>query len=90
MEETYYIWSTEHNRWWKPGGNGYTENLEEAGDYGRVEAMNICANSALGHKKLRIPNELPIRSSDVDYVAHALLEMIMTEGTSFEKNTNTV
>jgi len=29
----YYIWSYEHDRWWKPGGCGYTNKLIEAGRF---------------------------------------------------------
>lgn len=41
-EQKYRIWSFEHNAWWKPNWNGYTERIEEAGIYGEEEAKAIC------------------------------------------------
>jgi hypothetical protein len=50
MEEQFYIWSIEHNAWWKPNRFGYTKKLFEAGKYSYREAVEICrdANYFLG------------------------------------------
>ena len=31
-------------RWWKPGGNGYTCNLDEAGLFTQEKAREYCAS----------------------------------------------
>jgi hypothetical protein len=31
--ECYYIWSFEHQAWWRPGGFGYTRDIERAGTF---------------------------------------------------------
>lgn len=37
----YYIWSLEHQSWWKPGHCGYTPRIIEAGKYSEAEANKI-------------------------------------------------
>lgn len=37
----WYIWSLEHDAWWRADSNGYTEKLEEAGIYETKEATRI-------------------------------------------------
>jgi hypothetical protein len=41
----YYIWSYEHQGWWKPNRQGYTIFLSDAGEYSAKEAGEICANA---------------------------------------------
>jgi len=43
--EKYYIWSNEHQLWWKPQCHGYTENIWEAGQYSKTEAEEIVENA---------------------------------------------
>ncbi len=43
----YRIWSFEHNAWWKPDWNGYTENIKEAGIYTEENAKDICDSANL-------------------------------------------
>jgi hypothetical protein len=37
----FYIWSIEHNAWWKPNGYGYTTDINQAGIYNQEEAYKI-------------------------------------------------
>jgi hypothetical protein len=39
------IWSLEHQAWWCPRGQGYTQNLNEVGCYTQSEAKEICDNA---------------------------------------------
>ena len=41
----YLIWSWEHLAWWRPNGQGYTRDVEEAGRYTEGEA----AQETVGH-----------------------------------------
>lgn len=45
MKEEFYIWSFEHDAWWKPNSFGYTRSITEAGKYPLSEALNICKNA---------------------------------------------
>jgi len=38
---TYYIWSWEHQAWWRPAKAGYTRRAHEAGKYTYEEAAEI-------------------------------------------------
>jgi hypothetical protein len=60
MCDKFYIWSIEHNAWWKWGRQGYTNKKTEAGHYGYFEACQIVedANKYRGDKH---PNEAMIR-----------------------------
>lgn len=44
MQE-FYIWSFEHQAWWKPDRNGYTNNRMLAGRYSLDEALRICRDA---------------------------------------------
>lgn len=41
----YRIWSFEHNQWWNPKSNGYTNDINHAGKYSLYEANYICINA---------------------------------------------
>lgn len=41
----YLIWSFEHNAWWAPARQGYTEIIEQAGRYTAAEAGEIVTSS---------------------------------------------
>ena len=41
----YWIWSIEHNAWWKPSCIGYTKKRAEAGVYPQDKAIEICQNA---------------------------------------------
>lgn len=41
MGDLYYIWSYEHNAWWKPDRRGYVVDLKGAGKYTKQEAKEI-------------------------------------------------
>lgn len=58
----YYIWSYEHNAWWKPCHHGYTQHLSEAGTYFAEEAVAICEKANVCKKG--VPNEV-ILSEDI-------------------------
>lgn len=43
---TYLLWSGRHGAWWRPDQRGYTTVLENAGRYGRAEALDCVLRSA--------------------------------------------
>ena len=47
LSEVWVIWSFEHEGWWKPNGNGYTQDFTEAGKYtfDQADEIIIHANS---------------------------------------------
>ena len=45
MSNQCLIWSFEHGKWWRANGAGYTDQLQEAGRYGLLQALQICENS---------------------------------------------
>lgn len=57
-EKLYLIWSIEHNGWWKPAMNGYTQKRNEAGKYNFATASLIVKNANIGLHD--IPNEAMI------------------------------
>lgn len=44
----WYIWSMEHNAFWAPDRNGYTNRRDSAGTYNFVEATEIVRNGNYG------------------------------------------
>jgi hypothetical protein len=42
----YLLWSNKHNAWWKAGGWGYTNELQNAGGFTRSEAVDAVVRSA--------------------------------------------
>ncbi len=38
----YWVWSIEHNMWWRPNHMGYTNDLSKAGKYNLAQAQRIC------------------------------------------------
>jgi len=40
-DDAFYIWSMEHQAWWRPGERGYSERLAGAGRYPRADATRI-------------------------------------------------
>jgi len=71
-DETYLIWSDEHQGWWCPGGRGYTPRVSEAGRYSRASAMTICTNAIPGQAAREgMLLELPVRASDIAEMADA-------------------
>lgn len=45
MSEEYFIWSIEHDGWWKPDKMGYTASWSNAGRYSKEEAFTISARA---------------------------------------------
>jgi len=43
----YLLWSNKHGMWWRPYSMGYTRDIDKAGRYGEVEAMEKVRNSAM-------------------------------------------
>jgi hypothetical protein len=62
--DLYLIWSNEHSAWWKPSSAGYTNDIDAAGRYSRVEALRICQNASYGTSRLSVPPEVPVREAD--------------------------
>ena len=44
------IWSTAHEQWLKPEGQGYTPALPEAGLFPQSRAIEICSEAGLDEK----------------------------------------
>lgn len=59
----YYIWSFEHNGWWKRNNRGYTTNIRQAGKYAYNNAKQICDN-ANAYQPIDAPNEEMIHIDD--------------------------
>lgn len=62
----YYIWSNEHNAWWKPGHRGYTKNAHEAGVYDGPDSHKIVTGANICTKG-GIPNEIRVPWVDTCY-----------------------
>lgn len=62
MEDSrlFYIWSFEHNGWWRPGRMGYTPKLSEAGKYHKMEAADICARANINYTGEGTPEEVMV------------------------------
>lgn len=52
----YYIWSFEHNGWWRRNNCGYTTDIKLAGKYSYGNAKQICDN-ANAYQPIDKPNE---------------------------------
>ncbi len=64
-EDKYVVWSHEHRAWWRSNSAGYTTALTRAGVYSRDDAISISHRARDRWEQDRIPNELPIRVSDL-------------------------
>ncbi len=68
MNIKFYIWSNQHEAWWKPAKRGYTEKIEKAGVYSLEEAIEICngANWNIGAeaKGFLVPDEAMVPIKD--------------------------
>lgn len=65
----YLIWSNEHRAWWRPGRQGYTTNIHEAGSYTRENALKICEDANYRHffspqENNFAPNEIAVSRDD--------------------------
>jgi hypothetical protein len=59
MTDSYLIWSHEHSGWWRPGGLGYSSDIDSAGRFTRT--LDICRRAPPGQYKPGWPlPELPI------------------------------
>lgn len=43
---TFLLWGMNRNEWWKPGGMGYTSNVDEAGRFTREAALAEVVNAS--------------------------------------------
>ena len=43
----FYIWSIEHNGWWREGRHGYAECISQAGVFSEIESKNILKKANL-------------------------------------------
>lgn len=64
-DDTYLVWSIEHNAWWKPGGWGYCTGLRGAGHFTREQALEICGNALGTAPHIGMIAEVPVRLADV-------------------------
>ncbi len=58
-EREWLIWSIEHNAWWKPNENGYTQERDEAGKYTFGQACSIVKIANINSNNA--PNEAMIK-----------------------------
>ena len=78
QEAQWLIWSVRNGKWWKPGGNGYTRHLSEAGHYTRDDALRICVPGQIGWGGAPAPTELPVRLEDAETVTAMAVESAMS------------
>jgi hypothetical protein len=45
VKADYFVWSMEHDAWWRPNHCGYTNSLFDAGLYTKAQADEIVAGS---------------------------------------------
>lgn len=50
----YLLWSNKHDAWWRPGAQGYTEDIAEAGEYTEAEAVARVKQSALHGDRAKV------------------------------------
>lgn len=55
--EKWLIWSNEHEAWWKPNGNGYTNDRSLAGLYSLSDAIMYLKSANFGLSSKCKPNE---------------------------------
>ncbi len=53
----FYIWSNEHQAWWKAYSWGYTKLISQAGVYDEETALEIIENANIRLKEDGVPNE---------------------------------
>jgi hypothetical protein len=51
----YHLWSHEHAAWWRPNGQGYTEQLSEAGSYSEGLAVEIVFDHVPPGEEVAVP-----------------------------------
>ena len=61
---SYLVWSNEHNCWWRPGAQGYTNHIADAGRYSRDEAIKICRGANYMFPKYGLPQEIMMPEQD--------------------------
>lgn len=71
--EPYLVWSNEHRAWWRANGCGYTIHVEAAGLYSRADALKICHKGRGGWRRSGVPDEVPVRLSDLPDIARAAI-----------------
>lgn len=80
-EDTYLVWSNEHNAWWGPGRCGYSPGLIGAGKYSREQALKICRDAIPTAGHLRRISEIPVRFADVsEFTKGAMLPAVIMQG----------
>lgn len=72
--DRYVVWSHEHSAWWRPNSAGYCRDVREAGIYSREEALSISHRGRDGWRPEDMPDELPVRVSDLPEFARAALK----------------
>lgn len=57
QETRYWIWSLEHNQWWRWNRCGYVSDIHNAGIYVKAEAEEICRNANIAElNEIMIPS----------------------------------
>ena len=71
----YWIWSNEHQAWWRPNERGYTGLLHEAGRYHRSRVDQILKQANLVVDEYDFPNEVAIPVTN-DYLTKRSLDIL--------------
>lgn len=66
-EAMFFIWSIEHDGWWKPNRNGYTASWSTAGRYSKDDAFRISARANFSSL-----NEVPVPVEFFEYQCRCL------------------
>ena len=64
MSDDYLIWSHEHKQWWRWNHAGYTDNVEEAGRYSRVDAISITLDHYPAGEEVAVNERMYLNSGD--------------------------
>jgi len=79
----YWIWSNEHQAWWRPAERGYTGFLHEAGRYPQRMADRIIEQANHYLSEHSFPNEVAIPVIN-DYLPRRALGILASFGEEAE------
>jgi hypothetical protein len=65
LNDVYFIWSAEHQAWWRANQRGYAKGIKGAGEYTRDEAIAICRHALMSSIQCGHIAEIPVRRQDV-------------------------
>jgi hypothetical protein len=68
----FLVWSNERRMWWRAGGTGYTEFIDEAGRYSRADAAGHVADATLDGL-LTVRRTDPVTGEDYSQLSEVLV-----------------